>query len=298
MERGLFSIGVEAMACEQPKSWDYYSSGGTLGTFGTPEMKDPVQGKYLNNCSLIAAFASLAWKGKIIVQPPGPKITYSFQFYPAEKPQKTDGMLPLDSMGNLMHAKSDTPTEIWPALYEKAYYQWLDNLGLDNASARPDYCRHVEFQSGVTVLFQLTGKEVKQKSCSGADTVFSDIDGFSANCGRSTTNRAINYTAVAWTYDPAVSNPNGAAYSDTTIRGCHTYSLLGVAGKKDASGKWTERYIVLRNPYGIGKGDPKMDGLYTGALWCNDINLGNADGIFALQIDQFVKYFEGYAWVV
>jgi hypothetical protein len=97
-------------------SWDYYSSGGTVGTFGTPEMKDPVQGGYLNNCSLIAAFASLAWKGKIIVQPPGPTITYSFQFYPAVKPQKTDGKLPLDSMGKLMHAKSDTATEIWPAL--------------------------------------------------------------------------------------------------------------------------------------------------------------------------------------
>jgi len=296
---GVFNQWWNSMACEQQKSWNYYSSGGTVGTFGTPDVKDPVQGRFLNNCSFTAALASLAWKGKISAQPAGPAYTYTFQFYGVSGgSQKTDGMLPLDSLGKLMHAKSDTPTEIWPALYEKAYYQWLDKLGLNNASARPDYCRHTEFQSPVTVLSQLTGKTVRQKSCPGADTVFSDIDGFCANCGRSTTNRAINSPAVAWTYDPAVSNPNGAAYSDTTIRGQHTYSLLGVAGKKDANGKWTERYFVLRNPYGIGKGDPKMDGLYTGALWCNNINFGDADGIFAFRIDLFVKYFAGYAWVI
>ena len=36
--------------------------------------------------------------------------------------------------------------------------------------------------------------------------------------------------------------------------------------------------------------------LYTSAPWCNNIILGDIDGIFALRIDQFVKYFEGYAW--
>ena len=90
------------MACEQPNSWDYYSSGGTVGTFGTPEMKDPVQGRYLNNCSLIAAFASLAWKGKIIVQPPGPTITYSFQFYPAVKATENRWQTPAG-----FHGKTD-----------------------------------------------------------------------------------------------------------------------------------------------------------------------------------------------
>ena len=207
-------------------------------------------------------------------------------------------------MGKLMHAKSDTATEIWPALYEKAYYQWLDNLGLDNASARPDYCRHTEFQSPVTVLFQLTGKEVKQKSCPSSASnpldsiVFPDInDNLCTNYNLVVTNRTLKTPAVAWTYDPAVSNPNGAVYSETTIRGHHTYSLLGVTGTKSGS-SWTSKYVVLRNPYGKGKGDPVMSAgdLYNGS-WCG-INLGGVDGIFALQIDKFVKYFEGYAWVV
>jgi len=278
--------------CVPPARWDYYSSGGTLGTFGTPEVKDPVQGRFLNNCSLIAAFASLAWKGKISVQPPGPKIIYSFQFYPAAKPQKTDGMLPLDSMGNLMHAKSDTPTEIWPALYEKAYYQWLDKLGLDNASARPDYCSHTEWQSPVTVLSQLTGMAVSQKTGLDAEAAFNDIDAFCVNLV-SNTNRAIKSPAVAWTYD------TGSQYSDTTIKNQHTYSLLGVAGKRDTHGYWTDKYVVLRNPYGKGKGDPALPSgsLYTGALWCKNINFSDSDGIFALKYDLLPRYFAGYAWL-
>lgn len=278
--------------CVSPATWDYYSYGGTLGTFGTPDVRDPVQGGFLKNCSLIAALASLAWKGKITVQPPGPKIIYTFQFYPAATPQKTDGMLPLDSRGNLMHAKSDTPTKIWPALYEKAYYQWLDKLGLDNASGRPDYCSHTEWQNPGTILSQLTGMVVRQKTGLAAETAFSDIDAFCVNY-ISNTNRTIKSPAVAWTFD------TGSQYSDTTIAVQHTYSLLGVAGKKNTSGYWTDKYVVLRNPHGKSKGDPALasGSLYTGALWCKNINLGENDGLFALRYDLFAQYFAGYAWI-
>jgi len=282
------------MVCDDKPTWNYYSSGGTLGTFGTPEVKDPVQGRFLQNCSLIAAFASLAWKGKIVTQPPGPQITYSFQFYPAAAPQKTDGMLPLDSYANLMHAKSDTLTEIWPALYEKAYYQWLENLGLDNASGRPSYCSHIGWQNPGTVLSQLTGMATSSKTGLVAETAFSDIDAFCVNLVTNT-NRAIKSPAVAWTYD------TGSQYSDTTIIAKHTYSLLGVAGRKNAQGNWTERYVVLRNPYGKERGDPTglpAGSLYTGALWCKNINLGDNDGLFALKYDLFAQYFAGYAWTL
>jgi len=279
--------------CVKWTTWDYYSSGGTLGTFGIADVKDPVQGVYLKNCSLIAALASLAWKGKISTQPPGPQYTYTFKFYPSANPQKTDGKLPLNSTGKLMHAKSDTPTEIWPALYEKAYYQWLENLGLDYEQGRPNYCSHIEWQDPRTVLSQLTGKTVspKPKTPLVAVTAFDDIDAFCVNLV-SNTNRAIQSPAVAWTYD------TGSQYSDTTIVVKHTYSLLGVAGKKDINGKWTDKYVVLRNPYGKSKGDPAMPAgsLYTGALWCKNINLGDNDGLFALKYDLFAQYFAGYAW--
>ncbi len=147
------------MACPQPSKYDYYSSGGTIGTFGTPEFNDPVQGHYLQNCSLIAAFASLAWKGKISTQTQDPRnTTYSFKFYNPNKTQQLEGKTPLDAAGKLLHAKSETPTEIWPALYEKAYYMWLDKI--DDPSGRPDYCKYTGWQSPVTILNQLTGMAV------------------------------------------------------------------------------------------------------------------------------------------
>jgi hypothetical protein len=147
-------------------------------------------------------------------------------------------------------------------------------------------------QSPVTVLKQLTGKTPFQQNCLNAnpDTVFSNIDTLCADYNRNITNRLIKYPAVAWT------NDSGSQYADTTIALQHSYSLLGVTGTK-AGTTWTSKYIVLRNPYGKGKGDPVMPGyLYTGSWYT--INVSENDGLFALKADQFVKYFTGYAWVV
>jgi len=206
-------------------------------------------------------------------------------------PQQTDGIIP-----NPLQAKSDDPTEFWPSLYEKAYYQWLEQLGLTKPSARPKYCSHTEWQDPSTVLFQLTGKNVSPKPATPlvAINAFNNIDAFCVNLV-SSTNRAIQSAAVAWTYD------TGAQYSDTKIIAKHTYSLLGVAGRKNAQGTWTDRYVVLRNPYGKDRGDPTglpEGSLYTATLWSRNINLGNNDGIFALRYDLFAQYFAGYAWVL
>ena len=294
----LYQLGYLIMACPQPAKYDYYASGGTIGTFGAPQFNDPVQGKYLQNCSLTAAFASLAWKGKIPAQPAGPQTTYSFQFYNPNKLQQVDGMTPLDANTKLLHAKSDTENEIWPALYEKAYYMWLDKI--NNSSGRPDYCKYAAWQSPVTVLNQLTGMNALQKDCqrdfTSSDAVFSYInDTLCANFNPIATNRTLMYPAAAWTYNPNVRNPYGVTFSDATIAAQHTYSLLGVTGTK-AGATWTSKFIVLRNPYGKGKGDPGGVTLYNGN-WCNN-NLGISDGLFALAVDQFMKYFEGFTWVV
>jgi hypothetical protein len=283
------------LPCVQPSKYDYYASGGTIGTFGTPAFNDPVQGKYLNNCSLIAAFASLAWKGKINTQASDPRTkTYSFQFYNPNKLQKADGMTPLDSRGKLMHAKSDTENEIWPALYEKAYYMWLDKI--DDPSGRPNYCNYTGWQNPVTVMKQLTGLAMSpiQTAPLVALTAFNDIDAFCTD-QISNTNRAIRSPAVAWTYS------TGSQYSDSTIVKEHTYSLLGVAGTKDYQNKWVSRYVVLRNPWGKVSGEPTgmpAGSLYTAVAWCKGIILGNTDGIFALRYDLFAAYFAGYSWIL
>ena len=108
------------------------------------------------------------------------------------------------------------------------------------------------------------------------------------------TNRVINTPAVAWTKDDA------PLYSGSGIVNKHTYSILGVVGKRDALGNWTEKYIVLRNPFGKASGDPTGSvSLYTpAATWCSTyINLADlTDGIFAISAADFFKYFAGYAW--
>ncbi len=268
------------MACVEP-GWQI-----NAGAFGAPDFRDPVQGGVLKNCSLIAAFASLALKQKIIAQ----QLPYKFTFYNKDtsvsKTIETNNDLPTAG-----YAKSDTPNKIWPAVYEKAYYQWLENpLAPPN---HPLFCKYTAWQSPVTVLKQLTGKNPGSKTdCLNAnpDAVFSLIDAMCADYARNITNRIIKFPAVAWT-DAA-----GGQYRDNTITAQHSYSLLGVVGEK-VNNIWTKKYVVLRNPHGKGKGDPVIpEFLFTGA-WYN-INLSENDGVFALRADQFVKYFAGYTWIV
>jgi len=292
------------MACPQPTYFDYFSSGGVAGkyTVGTRDVKDPAQGNYLDNCSLIAVLASLAWKKTIpalqnhtingnLTEP------YTFTFYSSVNTpatQQTNGWLPQDANRKLLHAKSDTDaTEIWPAVWEKAYYQWVDKL--PKVTDKPDYYLHTEWQSAVTLLLQLTGKEPVRKISDGittlnASTTFSDIYNWCSGCPIDATYRTIKSPAVAWSFDPIIANPAKVQFSLDTIPAKHTYSLLGVAGN----------YIVLRNPFGSGKKEPTGVAVYNkNALWCsNNINLVNLnDGIFAISVDDFVKYFQGYAWM-
>ncbi len=266
------------MACIEP-TWQV-----NPGAFGTPDFRDPEQGGILKNCSLIAAFSSLALKQKISAQ----QLPYKFTFYNQSTSAATTIVTNNDLPTNGC-ATSHTP-KIWPAVYEKAYYLWLE--GLPNLTDHPHYCKFTGWQSPVTVLKQLTGKTATQQNCLNAnpDTVFSNIDTLCADYNRIATNRVIKYPAVAWT------NDSGSQYADTTIAVQHSYSLLGVTGTKSGT-TWTSKYVVLRNPHGWGRGDPVLPGsLYTGP-WYN-ITLSENDGVFALKADQFVIYFTGYAWVV
>jgi hypothetical protein len=263
------------------------------GEFGIPDVRDPAQGTVLKNCSLIASLASMAWKKKISTQ----KFPCKFTFYDLNNLNPTtvysDNYLP-----NPAHAKSDT-SKIWPQVYEKAYYQYLD--GCTAATGRPDYCKYTGWQSPVTLLTQLMGMRPYQKNCYNAnsDTIFTEIDNWCVNCNPVNTNRTIKTPAVAWT------NSAGGQYAETTIAVQHSYSLLGLAGKKDASGNWTDKYIVLRNPIGKRIGDPDIPPAtpnlpkeyFLTTTWCN-INFSDDDGVFALRADQFVRFFTGYAWTL
>ena len=125
---------------------------------------------------------------------------------------------------------------------------WI-KLGLTKPSERPKYCLHTAWQDPVTVLFQLTGKTVTTKSCTDWNTVFNDINGFCTNCPRSVINRTLLYSpAVAWTYDPAVSNPNSAVYSETTIVRS-SYLFTAWCDRNEIGRIGLQIYVVLRNPH-------------------------------------------------
>ena len=145
--------GIVTMACTEP-SWQMKCR----SIWNTCNVSDPVQGGVLKNCSFIAGIASLAWKQKISVQA-STVHTLSILLRQANNvtntdPQQTDGIVPICCMQSQMH-----PTKIWPAFYEKAYYQWLENPRTHQTIGRPNYCKYTAWQNPVTVLNQLTGKD-------------------------------------------------------------------------------------------------------------------------------------------
>jgi hypothetical protein len=236
----------------------------------------------------------MVWKNKIPVQPIPCKFTFYDMNNFAPTTVYSDNYLPY-SNGNLMHAYSDDSTKIWPPLYEKAYYQYLDRC--TTATGRPIYCNYTGWQNPVTILKQLMGTTPYQKNCYNAnsDSIFTEIDNWCVNWNPVLTNRTMRTPAVAWT------NSVGAQYSDSTIAKEHSYSLLGVTGTKDSqNNNWTSKYVVLRNPWGKRIGDPAMStpsGILFSGSWCN-MNFGENDGLFALSADQFVRYFAGYTWTL
>jgi len=109
------------------------------------------------------------------------------------------------------------------------------------------------------------------------------------------------------------SNNVPLQYNSDLLVGCHSYSVLGIF--TEGTG-----YVVLRNPWGITSG--VTYGTRTGLFGCNgslaagplpgfansdgtkSLNLWTSktqngllmDGIFALDIYTFARYFRGFSW--
>jgi len=316
--------------CFEPDFWDVYKVGGTAVpyskkdpyNFDSRDIRDTVQG-ILPNCPLMAALASIAWKrvglSSVMVDPQPttlnqknhPNTPYEFDFYDGNGvySQYTTNLLPLDKNRNLFHGRSSANNEIWPCLFEKAYYQWREHLK-GNETATPDYCLY-GMESPYVPLSHLTSATnpiYKYTQNSTSDNVFSDIYNYCSS-GRCSSDRIINYPAIAWTFDPNLSNPNKVTYTNSTIVANHCYSLLGLYAPKNPGGTFAGKYMILRNPWGpqttLVSDDPAVppvprSGESSIPSWVgtwNTIDLSANDGIFAFSAEQFWKYFEGYAWV-
>jgi len=135
--------------------------------------------------------------------------------------------------------------------------------------------------------------------------------------------------SVAFTFDsgaaaPALPNNGGQPqYTSDLLVASHSYSLLGVYNEggtlgtndKPAGGK---NYVVLRNPWGVISGvtyeyrdtflgtgrslaaGPLPAFTSTGAkrnLWSKTDAGGKLmDGVFAVDMDTFARYFRGFSW--
>jgi hypothetical protein len=310
-----------------PNPWGNTYSDESYGTFN-----DPVQGA-LSDCYFMAALSSLAFASS--TKSIFPKIAgspFNITFYDnfssdangvskatnSSTVKVTNDHFPLQSNGNLVFARSNTKEEIWPAIYEKAYAEWKSG----GTTTEPDYSKMCQ-GNPITALANLTNLKFSTASVfetkTFATTPAAIYDTIAMACNIAPiihpNDRATRLPVVAFTYDSSL-----LGYSNATIVRNHSYSVLGV----QKSG--TDRYIVLRNPWGqvppsvvvdpalldknrcvldahgdpvICYGDPNLgtDVLST-KPWMSISDLSSPDdGIFGLHVTSFQKYFQGFGWV-
>jgi Calpain family cysteine protease len=275
--------------------------GGSNYTVGTRAFTDPVQG-ILPDCYLIAALSSLAFLNLI----PGKQPPYSYTFYypPAVEggtptvdniPVPVTNNVPLDG-GTYRYSTSRDTGEIWIAMYEKAFARWINRrAGTDNDT--PDYTK-ICSGDPVVALINLSGLKsfrfLTKNFAADGTTIYDKINTVCKTVAfGGVYYRITDRSMVAYTYDPRIE-PQPITYSDATIVGNHSYTVLGV----HTIG--AEKYIVMRNPW--GQLDPNPTNLPAGALatgpWYRVADLASSsDAIFALKAKVFRDYFKGFGWV-
>lgn len=266
----------------------------------TAEMHDPVQGA-VANCYLIAALSSVAWARTYVIAQrtratgTGPQnFVDMIEFcraYGGAKPKQIEvtELLPLNTPGNtFIYARSSEPGEIWPAVYEKAFAKWVTN----DAGDKPDILK-TAYGDMVAAAASLTGLAPYYYGNSGLSE--NDIwQKVRENCISMKTFNPM----VAWTYGTSPS-PD-VNYANAHIAANHAYSILGWQYANN------QKYIILRNPWGNYEAVLNVDGwtwiawdapYYGGSGWWRPIPMATNDGIFALRVDTFKKYFAGFGLV-
>jgi len=261
------------------------------------ELTDPVQGA-VPNCYFIAALSSCAWARPYVIAQrtratatAQQKFVDMIEFYKGSKLEKIEvtELLPMSSPGNtFIYARSSESGEIWPAVYEKAFAKWITN----DSGDKPDILK-TGYGDPVGALVKLTGLTPYYFGNAGLspDAIWSKVR---QNCiSRKTFN-----PMVAWTYGSAPS-PD-VNYSNAHIAANHAYSILGWQYANN------QKYIVVRNPWGTYEATLNVTGgtwiawdapYYGGPGWWRPISMATNDGIFALRVDTFKKYFAGFGLV-
>lgn len=269
---------------------DYFEEGA--------EMTDPIQGG-VANCYFIAALSSVAWAHtyRIAQRSRSTNVTGGFvdmvPFYKAGKEEKVEvtELIPMTSFGTVYkYARSTDPGEIWPSVYEKAYAKWITN----DPGDKPDILA-TAYGDPVGAAAQLTGLSsyyywTAQQS---ADAIWSKVR------SKSISHKTFN-PIVAWTYSSGNASPDNVNYANANLVANHAYSILGWQYANN------QKYVVLRNPWGTKEATLTVEGgswiawdapYYGGPGFWRTIGMATSDGIFALRVDTFKKYFAGFGLV-
>jgi hypothetical protein len=245
--------------------------------------------------------------------------------------------VPVDSNGNFACSSSKDKNELWVPFYEKVFATYAFSL-LSQSSEKfqlsfayppnnPPICYLPEYDPCL-VLYHLTGKQRGEYYFNPQDAgnpvtragMVSDLqkkfyqlfDSASpAPCKKT------NIPMVAFTRcsgDPAITNKpsvcsapkdSGVNYDNPVLTANHAYSVLGIMD--DAS------KIILRNPAGLpcgSAGAPPVCIDYQTLDFGKDPLFNTPDGktyplngpvkngVFRMQMNDFVQWFEGMCWVV
>ncbi len=224
------------------------------------------------------------------------------QFYSGTGAAPTDvevtELLPLTEPGNgYIYARCVDSSEIWPAVYEKAWVKWVTQ----DTSDQPDYAK-IGGGDPIADLVTLTGLSPNYAATGGVapQAIWNNVR---SHCDGSWTFDPM----AAWTYTSAAAAPTPINYSTANLVAWHVYAILGWL----YDSKCQEEYIVLRNPWGNTEAVLNVD---TGPWFSVEQipgflqeKFGEGDfmrsfslpgyGVFALRADTFQQYFAGYGWV-
>jgi hypothetical protein len=263
----------------------------------TAEFFDPVQGA-VANCYYIAALSAIAWATpfRIAHETRATGVNQNqfndmVRFYKpnsggvVDKEIETTELLPLTMSGDFIYCRSSEAGETWPAVYEKAFAK----LKTGTTSDMPDITQ-TAWGDCVLATAQLNGgtRNYYDTASRSADDLWNILR---SNC---LSYRTFN-PMTAWTYSSGDASPDHVDYSAAHVVGSHCYTVLGWAYTN------CRRWIVLRNPWGTFEATASvLDATLSmyDVSWWRPIALKNDDGVFAMEIGAFKKYFAGFGVAV
>jgi len=296
---------------------------------------DIIQGA-CRNCWFMAALYSWCWWRKV---PPTFRVidnvlnVYFFEYSNyvwSSVAVPVLSSLPLNaSLQPVFAQKTPDKNEIWPALYEKAFSEYLDLTPLtlpgavevnpymddppmpyDPDSGTFDQGDPLMALTYISGLLATEGYNNTTNYPSVYDTSKLSTSPYPAKTVFGILEKVNNSTlltawpTVAWTFTAGTGPYPASGWPlNTVLAPSHSYSILG--RYIDPAGN---NIIVLRNPWGLpvnkASAPAQISGLLATGSWKPDLTFPNTIdlaennyGIFGLENSVFEKYFEGFGWV-